>query len=279
MTIRVDGEICPLKCREAQLGAIGALSELLHALAPPPVDTNALPAAIRDVRRVASEAAAKAKYGDCWLLFDRDDKADNNAEHLYRYLLSVGKADKAFFVLRTDSPDWKRLEREGFQLIPFNSPEHHIALINARFLICSDIVDSLISPIPQDYLRDLLHYRFVFLNHGVIKDDISRWLNSKDISLFVTSTPSEFASIADEDSEYKFSAKEVVLTGLARHDSLLSLPRSAATLLIMPTWRHYLAGKLAKVGARRAASSSFATSDYADPLEVFASFAEAERSG
>ena len=102
-------------------------------------------------------------------------------------------------MLRTDSPDWKRLEREGFQLIPFNSPEHHIALINARFLICSDIVDSLISPLPQDYLRDLLHYRFVFLNHGVIKDDISRWLNSKDISLFVTSTPAEFASIADED--------------------------------------------------------------------------------
>ena len=31
----------------------------------------------------------------------------------------------------------------------------------------------------------------------------------------------------------------------------------------MPTWRHYLAGKLAKIGARRAASSSFATSDYA----------------
>lgn len=263
LTIRVDQEICALQCRETQLGAMGTLCELQRVLATPAVDTNALPSAIGDVRRVAIKAATKERYGDCWLLFDRDDKADNNAEHFYRYLLSIGKADKAFFVLRTDSPDWQRLEREGFQLIPFNSQDHHIALINARFLICSDIVDSLIFPMPQDFLRDLLHYRFVFLNHGVIKDDISRWLNSKDISLFVTSTPSEFASIANEESQYKFSAKEVVLTGLARHDSLLSLPKSAATLLIMPTWRHYLAGKLAKVGARRAASSSFAASDYA----------------
>ena len=239
------------------------MSELVHALAPAAVDIHALPAAVAAVRRVATQAATTAKYGDCWLLFDRDDKADNNAEHLYRYLLAIEKADKAFFVLGANSPDWKRLEREGFRLIAFNSPAHHIALINARFLISSDIVDSLISPLPQDYLRDLLHYRFVFLNHGIIKDDISRWLNSKEIALFVTSTPSEFASIADEDSEYQVSAKEVVLTGLARHDALLSLPKSAATLLIMPTWRHYLAGKLAKIGARRAASSAFATSDYA----------------
>jgi glycosyltransferase involved in cell wall biosynthesis len=263
VTIRVDGEICPLQCRETQLGAVGALTELLHALAPPAVDTNAMPAAIRDVRRAAIQDAAKAKYGACWLFFDRDDKADNNAEHLYRHLLAIGKADKAFFVLRTDSPDWQRLEREGFHLIAFNSQEHLIALVNARCLISSDIVDSVISPISQDYLRDLVHHRFVFLAHGVIKDDISRWLNSKEISLFVTSTPPEFASIANEESDYKFSAKEVVLTGLARHDSLLSLPKSAVTLLIMPTWRHYLAGKLAKVGAKRAASASFATSDYA----------------
>ena len=203
VTIRVDGEICPLKCGEAQLGAIGAMAELVHALAPAAVDTHALPATVSAVRRAATQAATRAKYGDCWLFFDRDDKADNNAEHLYRYLLAIEKADKAFFVLGADLPDWKRLEHEGFHLIPFNSPAHHIALTNARFLISSDIVDSLISPLPQDYLRDLLHYRFVFLAHGIIKDDISRWLNSKEISLFVTSTPAEFASIADEDLEYR----------------------------------------------------------------------------
>lgn len=263
LTIRVGEELCALQCRETRLGAMGTLPDMQQALAAPAVDTSALHRSIRDLRRVATKAATKEKYGDCWLLFDRDDKADNNAEHFYRYLLSTGKADKAFFALRTDSPDWKRLENEGFQLIPFNSQEHYNALINARFLICPDIVDSLISPIPQECIRDLVRYRFVFMNHGIIKDDISRWLNSKDIALFVTSTPAEFASIAGENSPYKFSSKEVVLTGLARHDALLSLPRSAEKLLIMPTWRHYLAGKLAKVGARREASSSFAGSDYA----------------
>jgi hypothetical protein len=261
LTIRAGQNLCALQYREARLGASGEL--ILQALVPPGADATALPRPMRTIRRVATKTATKEKYGDCWVLFDRDDKADNNAEHFYRYLLSTGNAGKAFFALRTDSPDWQRLAKEGFQLVPFNSQEHYNALINARFLICPDIVDSLISPIPQEFVRDLVRYRFVFMNHGVIKDDISRWLNSKDISLFVTSTPAEFASIADEDSPYKFSAKEVVLTGLARHDALLSLPRSAEKLLIMPTWRHYLAGKLAKMGARREVSSAFAGSDYA----------------
>ncbi len=276
LTTRVDGEICTLKCREAQLGAMGTLDELRHALALPPVDTDALPADIADVRRVATQAATKARYGDCWLLFDRDDKADNNAEHLYRYLLSTGKAAKAFFVLRTNSPDWKRLEGEGFQLIPFNSQEHHIALINTRFLISSDIVDSLISPLPQDYLRDLLHYRFVFLQHGIIKDDISRWLNRKEIAMFVTSTEAEFASIAGEDSQYKFSAKEVVLTGLARHDSLLIAAKIGRDAVdhadVAP-----LSRRQACQGRRQASGLVLICHlGLCSPLEVFASFAETE---
>jgi glycosyltransferase involved in cell wall biosynthesis/CDP-glycerol glycerophosphotransferase (TagB/SpsB family) len=254
--IRIGDEICPLHYRGTPLGTRCTMAELAQALAPPTWSARSLPRGLR----AAADAKAKRKYGDCWLLFDRDDKADDNAEHLYRYLRSIGKADKAFFLLRTDSPDWERLKREGFQLLPFHSPEHHIALLHAKFLISSDIVDSLTNPPPE--ISDLVTYRFAFLNHGVIKDDISRWLNSKDMALFVTSTPSEYESIAAEDSEYKFSAKEVVLTGLARHDALLTQPLSSQTLLIMPTWRHYLAGKLAKLGARRGASAAFAKSDY-----------------
>ena len=45
-------------------------------------------------------------------------------------------------------------------------------------------------------------WRFTFLQHGVIKDDLSRWLNPKKIDMFVTSTPPSIASIVGDDTPY-----------------------------------------------------------------------------
>ena len=59
----------------------------------------------------------------------------------------------------------------------------------------------------------------------------------------ITATRAEHDSIVDPQSNYILSSKEVVLTGFPRHDRLLSLPRSATTLLVMPTWRRYLLKK------------------------------------
>ena len=40
------------------------------------------------------------------------------------------------------------------------------------------------------YIRDLYKYKFIFLQHGIIKDDLSEWLNkfNKNLHMFVTST-------------------------------------------------------------------------------------------
>ena len=102
----------------------------------------------------------------------------------------------------------------------------------------------------------MCRYRLIFVQHGVIKDDISRWLNTKPISLMLTSTRAEYESIVDPQSDYRMSDKEVVLTGLPRHDRLWSMPKTATTLLVMPTWRKYLLDKKQKPTA------SFAESEY-----------------
>ncbi|WP_341643301.1 hypothetical protein [Thauera sp. SDU_THAU2] len=73
----------------------------------------------------------------------------------------------------------------------------------------------------------MVDYRFIFLQHGVILHDLSQWLNTKPIFLFVTSTEAEYESIAGYDSNYIFSEKEVLLSGLPRHDRLLARRRAA----------------------------------------------------
>ena len=147
-----------------------------------------------------------------------------------------------FFVLKRDSPDWQRLKSEGFQLIPFASEEHQIALINAKFVVSSQPDE--FNQWPERWLdSEMCRYRLIFLQHGVIKDDISRWLNTKPISRMITSTRAEYESIVDPQSDYRLSDKEVVLTGMPRHDRLWSMPKTATTLLVMPTWRKYLLDK------------------------------------
>ncbi|WP_440588459.1 hypothetical protein, partial [Campylobacter jejuni] len=63
------------------------------------------------------------KDSNIWLLMDRDYEADDNAEHLYRYIMQNHPKQKIVFALRRDSKDWDRLKIEGFNLIEFESSE------------------------------------------------------------------------------------------------------------------------------------------------------------
>ncbi|EJH0105832.1 CDP-glycerol glycerophosphotransferase family protein, partial [Campylobacter coli] len=87
--------------------------------------------------------------------------------------------------------------------------------------------------------------------HGVTKDNLSRWLNQRKIDIFITSTKAEYDSIVGDFNQYKFSTKEVILTGLARWDALIkNNVLNTKQILIMPTWREYLSGKMQKYGVR-----------------------------
>ncbi len=195
-----------------------------------------------------------------WIVMDRNNQADDNAEHLYRWLMKNHPEQEAFFVLNKDSYDWPRLEQEGFNLLAYGSPEHE-----EKLLTCSKIISSQIDHYVVNYFNNssTAHIPFIFLQHGVIKDDLSRWLNGKKrIDLFVTSAHDEYNSIAGDNNRYKLTDKEVRLLGLPRHDTLLSPYSSKNEILVMPTWRNYLAGEVIS-GNIRASNPNFMDSQYA----------------
>lgn len=204
-------------------------------------------------------------YRGGMVLMDRSDKADDNAEHLYRYLMTTGRAEKAWFILSQDSVDWPRLKAEGFQLLAFGSDEHVAAQMNADFLISSHADHFVLWPVPKKDFEDLARYRFVFLQHGIITSDLSKWLNTKPIRLFITSTPAEYANIIDPKSNYVFGEREVLLSGLPRHDALWNKNNSLNpdSILIMPTWRRYLTDETNRKGMERAKIDNFLDSSYA----------------
>lgn len=208
------------------------------------------------------------EFSKCWLLMDRDDQADDNAEHLYRYLKSIKGFEKSiYFCLRSDSHDWERLDKEGFQLIEYGSDRHESAL-NA----CEKIISSHAAAFVFDYFKDkrLFEKDLVFLQHGVIYNDLSTLFEPewKKINLFITSATREYNDFVDDNTPYKFTDKEVKLTGLPRHDALLKKSNlhkkkfpNQKRILIMPTWRPYLLGAV-KSGTERELIDNFEESKY-----------------
>lgn len=187
--------------------------------------------------------AKNSHYKDAWIFLDRLDLADDNAEHLYRYVKDQYPYIKIYFALKKTSKDWARLETEGFHLIDLDSKEAKRAFTDCQKIISShyhtDLFKKLGSQIP--YSKQV-----VFLQHGITQNDLSNWLNKKKIDLIITSSKKEMESIVGDQSSYRYGTKEVILTGFPRHDRLIreSQKKSAdKTILIMPTWRLYLAEK------------------------------------
>ncbi|ECQ8824752.1 glycosyltransferase [Campylobacter coli] len=208
-----------------------------------------------NIKNIRQEFQKRLPKSNIWLLMDRDYEADDNAEHLYRYIMQNHPEQKIVFALRKESLDWERLEKEGFNLVEFGSLEFERIIKKASKVISSHA---------DGYLTRYItsKQQFIFLQHGVTKDDLSKWLNSKKIDLFITSTKAEYDSIANDYNHYKFGKKEVVLTGFARHDALLKNNQcNARQIIIMPTWRANIVG-VALGSSKRGLQSDFTQSEY-----------------
>ena len=219
--------------------------------------------------RLARTRGVRRLFGNAWVLMDRVGDSGDNAERLFRYLRREHPGVNAWFVVRSDSPDYTRLRAEGYRrVVGYGTRAWKLLMLNCRHLISSHIDVAIVRPAALQALLPRPRWRFTFLQHGVIKDDISAWLNVKRIDLFVTSTPAEHASIVDDDTRYVFTSKEVVRTGLPRFDRLRELGSAVSEaeqrmILITPTWRDWLSAPLKLGSYRREVASTFPDSDYA----------------
>jgi CDP-glycerol glycerophosphotransferase (TagB/SpsB family) len=98
----------------------------------------------------------------------------------------------------------------------------------------------------------------------VDKDDRSDWFNTKSIRNFVTSTQREYDSICGDGTAYKFTKREVALTGLPRHDRLVrqGANKPGRNILIMPTWRSSLTSNYFNPDGHLAKNPEFIHSDF-----------------
>lgn len=226
----------------------------------------------KDVAATPAQPVAKQlkvaaePYQGCWLLIDHPDRADDNAEHLYRYIHHEQPDVNAFFVLEEGTKDYLRLQAEGFRLIPYGSAEMYAAAEVAAVVASSDAVKDCMD-LRAPGSKGKLPYKFVFLQHGVTINDLSDWLNPKQIDLCVSVTRDEYDAFVWKNSKYKFRSRHIALTGFPRYDRLHRLmeqkkdSRKGHSVLIMPTWRRDLKLALDELPVDEQ-DAYFLTSDY-----------------
>lgn len=172
-----------------------------------------------------------------WLVTDRVDKADDNGEAFFKYVSSKD-SKKSFFAISKQSSDYSRIATIG-KTVDIFSKRYKYLYLTSSLIISSNNDHYIIRPFEEHFFDDILYaIGHVFLQHGIIKDDLSSWLNKYNSNLngFVTSTKREYQSVLNY--EYYYSPEEVWLTGLPRYDYLED--KKSKIISIMPTWRKYL---------------------------------------
>lgn len=191
--------------------------------------------------RIAYHALKAIKRKQIWLISDRINKADDNGEAFFRYMQENHKDKiKSYFVLSKSSSDYGRMKKIG-SVVDNLSWRHKLLFLLCDYNISAQADEITFNPFSgyQDGVRDILSQeRFIFLQHGVINQDLSNWLNryNKNIYGLVVSAEPEYISIIGGD--YSYSEKEIWKTGLPRFDRRYHDEKKKIT--IMPTWRMYL---------------------------------------
>ncbi len=196
------------------------------------------------IARVLAGVYRKLHKKPLWIISDRLGKASDNGEALFNHLNKTKFKGASYCFAIRKGEDYSRLKRQG-RVVNRASLKYKILFLASDIIISSHAEDFVINPFDyysKPYKDILCEKKFVFLQHGVTKDDLSAWLNkyNKNIKGFVVSSPLEQRSILD--GAYHYTEDEVWLVGMPRFDRLEN--KSEKIVAILPTWRKYLAGEI-----------------------------------
>lgn len=173
------------------------------------------------------------------LINDRFDKAGDNGEALFKYInkFEPEMAKYTYYVISGKCDDYKRMKKYG-KVVKHGSIKHRILFLNASHIYSSHTMPEFYNAYKVSYLRyfrDLFNYKFIWLQHGITQNDISKAANRyiKKIDYVTTCTNAEFAEFNQD--KYCFDKNQVILTGFSRFDFLENTPKNIITMA--PTWR------------------------------------------
>ncbi len=174
----------------------------------------------------------KSKY---ILFMDRLEKADDNAEWMFKYCLENGYKN-CYFVIG-NKEEYKKYKKKYGKVLLIGSRKFKKYYKNAKLLVSSGLIPEFTN---YQGIRNNYRIKYLFLQHGYITDDLSDWLMGKKYDYIITTDEAEKNRVSNF---YSVHDKQIKVTGLARYDNLKT-DNPSKYLLIAPTWRYYLKSNL-----------------------------------
>ena len=173
-----------------------------------------------------------------WLVCEVNEARDNGY-WFFRYLRLEQPRIDAVYAISRRSPDYPMVADLG-PTVEYGSFRHWIFYLAAELNISSQKngkPDAAVCYV-LEVLLGLLNNKRVFLQHGVIKDDLPFLHYEKTkLRMFCCGAKTEYVYVRDT---FGYPEECVVYTGLCRFDSLLEARVDPSVILIVPTWRMYL---------------------------------------
>lgn len=184
------------------------------------------------------------------LISDRPNKAGDNGQALFEYIMKHGSKKLrsiTYYVLDKQSDSYKTLQCKKHVVQP-RSLKHKLLFLNSRMVFSSHNARKFYMPFAHNgkYYADQLNYQFVWLQHGITQNDISKQANrlqTEDDYIITASGRERDEFLRDA---YFYKPEQIVLTGFPRYDKLRSDSKKVIT--VAPTWRSGLSGPIQKDG-------------------------------
>ena len=182
---------------------------------------------------------SRAFRPNVWLVCERPDQARDNGYCFYRYLKRQHPEQPVYYIIEEGAADRKKLAELG-GLIAYDSWRHYFYYCLSRVHISAHTNGCKPSDNPfTRYVKGILQNKVVFLPHGVSYGVADFCLAKyKMIDLFICSGKPEYENVL---ANYGYTPEQVAYTGFPRLDGWHHIDIKPGQILLMPTWRLYLA--------------------------------------
>lgn len=190
---------------------------------------------------IAKMISRNLKINDIWLICEKPNEARDNGYYFFKYCVEQKKRNNVFYVIDKDSYDLTNISFGKDQIIYTNSFKHCCYYFKAQKLISSQ---ALPFPFSEKLCKSLFRVKdqkYYWLQHGITKDKLNHKdmdYQYKEYSLVCCASDREVEFFKQE---FGYNDDNAKCTGFCRFDGLIDESDNFNQILIMPTFRKWLA--------------------------------------
>lgn len=181
-----------------------------------------------------------------WIFRERGSDARDNGYWMFRYMKEQHPEVDCVYAITKDSPDLGKLNQWKDSVVTQNSFKHYLLMWKADCMISTHArggFPNLVTGTPSLFkmVNKLSPKKIIFLQHGIIPNNLkSLHASFNKFDVFVCGAKPEYDYVK---KMYGHPDGVVQYTGLARFDQLHEFEVNTKQILLMPTWRGWLADK------------------------------------